>query len=212
MTGAVEVIGPLRASHAAQVADLHARYLRTGLRGATGRTLLRAYYATVAAGRGAAGYVAESAGEVLGYVCGVWAPSRVRAHLVTVHWPTLLAGGAAHVAARPATLASLANRLRGDRDTAAPADGYELRPIVVAPAARGTGVAAALVEVLLDDARARGFPAVHLFVDADNHAARAFYAKVGFRPDATVRRDGIEHVRYVRETEHDTEHPRGVAA
>jgi GNAT superfamily N-acetyltransferase len=206
------VIGPLHASHAARVADLHARHLRTGLRGATGHGLLRAYYTTVAAGHGAVGYVAESAGDVVGYVCGVWAPARVRAHLVTAHWPALVVGVAAQLVARPATVASLARRLRGDGGTPVAPHAYELRPIVVAPAARGTGVAAGLVAVLLDDARTRGFPMVHLVVETDNHAARAFYAKVGFRPDGTLRRDGIEHVRYVRETEHDTKHPRGVAA
>lgn len=75
--------------------------------------------------------------------------------------------------------------------------GYELRPIVVAPSARGTRVASDLVAVLLADARRRGFQRVHLVTEVDNGAAHAFYRKVGFRSNGTTTgRSGLAFVRY----------------
>jgi ribosomal protein S18 acetylase RimI-like enzyme len=52
--------------------------------------------------------------------------------------------------------------------------------VFVAEALRGRGLASALCVRLLTDARAAGANSAYLQVDADNHAARAVYFKLGF--------------------------------
>lgn len=178
------VITPFASRHIPQVADLHVRHLRTSLIGLPGRRLLSSYYAAVTEGVGACGYLAEQEGHVIGYVCGVWAPSLVLSALVKRHWLRLLFWGTAQVVMHPGLVTSALTRFR--ESSPAPAvtnPAYELRPIVVAPGARGTGVASDLVAVLLADARRRGFQRVHLITEVDNVAAHAFYRKVGFRPN-----------------------------
>ncbi|MFO0748959.1 MAG: ribosomal protein S18-alanine N-acetyltransferase [Myxococcota bacterium] len=58
-------------------------------------------------------------------------------------------------------------------------DEVELHQVAVRPDARGRGIAKALVQSLLADARARG-ERVLLEVRAGNVAARALYASLGF--------------------------------
>lgn len=57
----------------------------------------------------------------------------------------------------------------------------ELRQLYVAPAEKGTGLARELADLALADARARGFTDIYLSVFTDNHRARRFYARLGFR-------------------------------
>ncbi len=52
--------------------------------------------------------------------------------------------------------------------------------IAVAPEARGTGLASALIGHVVDVARDRGFAACGLEVDKANAPARALYARLGF--------------------------------
>jgi GNAT superfamily N-acetyltransferase len=159
------------------------QYLPTPFRGTAGQRLLSAYYRTVAQARGAIGYVAEDRGRVLGYICGVWEPDILRTHLLKTQWPALALWGTASVLRQPRLMASFVQRFNqpaAQRIETPPASGYELRPIVVDRAARGTGLAARLVERLIQDARSRGFAVMHLFVETDNQPARAFYQKMGF--------------------------------
>jgi GNAT superfamily N-acetyltransferase len=55
-----------------------------------------------------------------------------------------------------------------------------LYDVFVIKAMRGQGLASALCTKLLTDARAVGAKSAYLQVEADNHAARAVYAKLGF--------------------------------
>jgi ribosomal-protein-alanine N-acetyltransferase len=75
------------------------------------------------------------------------------------------------------------------------ADEGELANVAVAPAARGRGVAAALVDELLAAAAAHAVTAVYLEVRESNTTARALYAARGF--EAVGRRRGY----YRRPTE-----------
>lgn len=56
----------------------------------------------------------------------------------------------------------------------------ELRQLYLDEAAKGTGVADALMGWVLDTARRRGAGEVFLSVYVDNHRARRFYARHGF--------------------------------
>jgi ribosomal protein S18 acetylase RimI-like enzyme len=56
----------------------------------------------------------------------------------------------------------------------------ELRQLYVAPELKGLGVADALMEWLLAEARGRGFEDIYLSVFVDNGRARRFYERHGF--------------------------------
>jgi len=191
------VIVPLAQGHCPEVARLHLDYLRTGFRGRPGLELLAAYYRALVQSEGGCGFVAEQAGRVAGYVCGVWAPAAVRGTLLKERWLLLIFWGLAQVLVRPRFFYDLAGRLAGSGSRSMPAgSGYELRPIVVAPAVRGAGLGVQLVHVLLTDAAQRGFDRVYLYAEEDNTAAGACYRKAGFRPAGQERRSGEAHVRY----------------
>ena len=64
----------------------------------------------------------------------------------------------------------------------------EVRKVMVAPSARGKGVARALTAALVDDAREAGVEVLTLDCRGNNHAALDLYASLGFvttgrRPD-----------------------------
>jgi ribosomal protein S18 acetylase RimI-like enzyme len=191
------VIIPLSVKHSQEVACLHVEHLRSPLGGLTGRRLLQSYYTAVALEQGAYGYVAEQEGRVLGYVCGVWDPAQVRATLLKHLWGPLLFWGVGQVIQKPRLLLSFFNRARTPAPSPGTSDtGYELRPIVVSPAARGTDLAAHLVKALLLDAQRRGYPGIHLFTEHDNIAANRFYQKAGFQAGGTVDRGETTYIRY----------------
>jgi ribosomal protein S18 acetylase RimI-like enzyme len=181
------------------IARLHLQHLPTPYSGAPGFRLLTVYYRAVAGGHGAVGYAAEMGGEVAGYVCGVWAPEQVRRAFFS-SWRSLLGWGTAQVISKPALIGQvLRSAVSRDHTGPAAAVGYELRPIVVAPSWRGTGIASRLVERLFEDARCRGFSAMHLFTELDNKRARTFYEKHGFRAVSVIRRSGRDYILYQRD-------------
>ena len=193
----MSTIVPLAEGHCPEVARLHLEHLTTGFRGKPGLELLTIYYGALVQSGGGCGFVAEQAGRVSGYVCGVWEPGAVRRALLRGQWPALLFWGAAHLAVQPRFFYDLAGRLAGSAgSTESAGPGYELRPIVVTPSARGTGIGVRLVERLLGDADRRGFDRVHLVAAQDNATADAFYRKIGFRPAGLADRAGEAYVRY----------------
>jgi len=72
--------------------------------------------------------------------------------------------------------------------------------VYVAPEARGSGLAAALVETILDYARGR-VKQVHLGVGAYNHGARKIYKKAGFELIGTTPRSLLVGGQYIDEHE-----------
>jgi len=193
-------IVPLAPRHSLDLAVLHLSHLPTPFKGAPGKHLLSVYYKAVASGRGAAGYVAEDRDQVLGYVCGVWEPAELRATLLKSQWSSLALWAPASVLIQPQLVLSFVQRLgSSSEESAREADeGYELRPIVVDPVARGTGLASRLVDRLISDARNRGFDRIHLFTEIDNQRAQAFYEKMGFMSMGQIQHDGGSVVRYER--------------
>jgi ribosomal protein S18 acetylase RimI-like enzyme len=128
----------------------------------------------------------------------VWDHTRARREIVRRELLSLLWWGGRHALAHPR---SLLMRLF-ERDTMSSGESqqeYELRPIVLAADARGSGAATALVERLFEDARARGHSRMHLFVNRTNFRAQAFYAKVGFTQMAADRTPETEFLRFERE-------------
>jgi ribosomal protein S18 acetylase RimI-like enzyme len=57
----------------------------------------------------------------------------------------------------------------------------ELRQIYIRKQHHGSGIAAALTDWALDEARRQGFEEIYLTVYVDNHRARRFYDRYGFQ-------------------------------
>ena len=66
-------------------------------------------------------------------------------------------------------------------DSGTPEKVAEIKRMYAAPAARGTGVAAALLRGIEESARAAGLPRIVLETGGRNPEAIAFYAKQGYR-------------------------------
>jgi len=193
------VIDRLQFQDCPAVAILHLTCLHTPFSGRAGQELLTRYYQAVAREIGACGYTAKQDGHLLGFVCGVWQPRLLRNHLLRSEWAALSWWAIWQVMAKPTLLLNLLKRgLKPDAEESMPLDGYELRPIVVSPEARGRGVARLLVETLWDDANRRGFSRVFLYTEENNISAQALYQKTGFSLIGKQIRGGATYLYYER--------------
>ena len=150
-------IVPLEVQHLNAVAQLHMMHLHTAYHGFVGRQLLVRYYAALSNTRAACGYTAIDREFVVGFVCGVWDTTEIRAVLLKRHLLSLLLWGTVQILSQPSTLGQWADRLKPtyifeNNREAISHYGYELRPIVVDPRYRGTGIAKQLVQQLIQDA------------------------------------------------------------
>ena len=66
-------------------------------------------------------------------------------------------------------------------------DRDSLRHLAVHPSAWGRGLAGAVVDVVVERARARGSTSLDLWVLDDNHRARRLYERLGWRPTGESR-------------------------
>jgi ribosomal protein S18 acetylase RimI-like enzyme len=168
--------------HVSEVSELHLAHLTTPFRARPGKELLRLYYQSLCRSKGGCGFVAQEGSKMLGYVCGIWDASTVKRELLKRSWLRLTCWGLLQGILEPAAMAHLLSRFGR---SAARCDqrhtGYELRPIVVVPEARGTGLAQELLRTLLKDAARRGFDEVDLYAERDNVAAIKWYQKSGFQ-------------------------------
>lgn len=193
------LIVPLQESHRDIIASLHMQYLRTPYRGRAGRGLLSVYYRALAQNEGACGYVAEKEGSIVGYVCGVWDPGKVRHMLISKYWLILCFWGFLQALFSLRLIKDIVLRLGTRRTgTSYQESGYELRPIVVDITERGSGLAARLVDTLIADALKRGYSSVYLYTEDNNDTANAFYHKAHFRFTGTISRQGQKYNRFER--------------
>ncbi len=184
-------IRPLRAADCPQVASAHAACLRTPFKTSGGVHLLQFHYELLVNQQGGICYVALVDSQFAGFVCGIWNHQLI--NRVNRKKPIrLLFYSLQHLLSTPHHIKDNLQTLilRRSGKISYP-EGYELRPIVVLPQFRGQGVADALVECLIEDARQRGYEQIFLFTEADNLAAIRFYARFGFVleeiPDETGR-------------------------
>ena len=101
-------------------------------------------------------------------------------------WQQALAsqeGQAVFVAVEDAAVVGFCAVAAPSRDEDAEDDVAEIAAIYVDPDAWRVGVGRALMDVALADLRADDWRSVTLWVLAENHPARDFYARFGFEPD-----------------------------
>ena len=107
----------------------------------------------------------------------------------------------AYAGDEPAALISLAKRVRADVTPAPPGTGY-LWQMFVRPAWQGSGVAGALLDRALAEARERGWRRLILWAAAGAAQARRFYEREGFTPTGRTQFNaeiGLDLVQYERE-------------
>jgi RimJ/RimL family protein N-acetyltransferase len=92
-------------------------------------------------------------------------------------------GPAVYVAVQDGAVVGFCAVAAPGRDSDAADDSAEIGAIYVDPGLWRTGVGRALMDVALRDLRAGGWRSVTLWVLAENHQARHFYARLGFEPD-----------------------------
>ena len=166
--------------------------------------MLTIYYRAVCEEKGAVGYVAVTKDHVQGFVCGVWDARQLRRVLLRRFGTSLAFWGFIQVVLKPTLFIEFLSRFQNSHTEEAnsgKAISYELRPIIVVPNARGSGLASDLVRVLLRDAADRGFISIHLFTESANIAADKFYQKFGFQHTQNIVRHGKVYKRYEQCTE-----------
>jgi GNAT superfamily N-acetyltransferase len=157
------------------------------------------YYKALADGKGGCGFVALVENLVVGFVCGVWNMPYLRWHYLGRYGALMLPWVTLQFLTHPTLLKRLMTRLWIRRSSDVKSQpGYELRPIVVAPSARGSGLAGQLVASLLSDAAARGYESIYLITEQTNIRANAFYQKEKFELVDRFIVDGQPYNRYKR--------------
>lgn len=198
-------IYPLTSEVCDQVAHLHMLYLPTSFSGRAGHKLLCEYYYAVCTHRGANGFVAFDNKTLMGFVCGIWDAGELRAVLLRNRLLRLGWWGIYQVLAHPSLIGDFIHRLRIDQGSVQPKEKkgqnrqIELRPIVVAPTARGTGLALQLVRQLITDARYRGFYSMFLYTEPENIGARKLYIKAGFHQTGQQMKRGRVLLSYLQD-------------
>lgn len=191
------MITKLQLDQSATLADLHYTHLATPFRGTPGKELLKLYYQAISKSYGACGYVAYDKDRILGYVCGIWDAALLKQNLLKHDWFRLAFWTTLQLIIKPCFITGLFSRFREPAQSINQnKDTYELRPIVVVPEARGSGLSARLVETLIKDADERGFPEIFLITEKNNLIANKFYQKFGFDLVGQEIRFGKIYLRY----------------
>ncbi len=183
-----------------RVAELHMKNVRTRYSGYAGSQMLRIYYANLMQGLGGKCFVAENDGSVDGFVCGIWDSKAISTSLRRHMWASLCFWGVMQFVVSPTSIIfNLRDLIRKESSLSQNRGGYEVRPIVVSPGARGSGVAGMLLNRLMDHAASIGYSKIFLYCETENPRAAAFYVKRGFREISRVARGGIDYIVF----EHD---------
>ncbi|MFZ3071067.1 MAG: GNAT family N-acetyltransferase [Anaerolineaceae bacterium] len=159
--------------------------------------MLAQYYRGVAIGEGSVGYVGLVDGKCCGFVCGVWDAGQLQRWLVWNNLFRLIFWGSLQIIVSPSLFLSFLRKLRVKGESI-DTQGYELRPIVVAPEARGSGLSTSLISTLVNDALKRNYASIFLDTEEENIPAQKLYEKVGFRKINTWKRENQIYFRYER--------------
>ena len=196
----------------AAAADIHYECLRHGLFPQLGRRFLRAYLATFIDSPHAVALVAVTHGGPVGFLVGTFEDADHYRFVLRRHGLRLALRGSAAILLRPRVAlhfartrarryARAATRLAGGAvASAASVAGVPtgvLAHVAVAPAGRGRGMGAGLVDEFAGRASARGLRALRLVTRADGQGAGDFYWRLGWQMLGTHGdRDGVTWARY----------------
>lgn len=200
------IIKPLEICEIDQVVLLHYKYLNTEFRGKIGQEILKIYYSVISHSQGGCGYVALRDNKVVGYICGLWNSSEVKRYLLSQYFGRMIILVIIHSILNPKWfVSSLFRLLKGRISIIDSENEYELRPIVVIPEERGSGLAISLVDTILTDASNRGYSEIVLLTEENNYTANAFYRKTGFYLHCKINYDNVIYNKFIHVTEKKNE-------
>ena len=173
---------------AREIGRLHMRYLATPFVGRPGHKLLELYYQALTNAPSTFGCAALIDGCVAGFACAIHIQGAVYRELLARSWIRLLGWSFAEILLCPGMIVRLPMRLIPSRketnnwqrpDTWA--DWYTCRPLVVAEEYRQYGVADALTECLIAEAKKRQVKGLIGVVQPANGPSRVIHIRHGFR-------------------------------
>ncbi len=190
----------MRPDEAATVARHHREGIPTAFLSRLGAGFLSQLYTAIA--RCPHGFVfvaVDSEDRVVGFISGTTSVTSLYRWVISRRgW--LLAALALPCALRWSTVRRVFESLRYPSQIDPQYPQAELLSVVVAPQARGTEAAAALLRALLDELYQRGCSTVKVIVGAELARANAYYRKHGFRLAGTISSHGLPSNVYVIET------------
>lgn len=171
----------MRPGDADEVARLHVEGIPTGLLAELGAKFLARVYRALAECEEGFVFVATCAGDrVVGFVAGVTSVRAMYKRVLQKHGLSFGLAALKYVfSAR--MIRRILNTLRYPAKVESQYPDAELLSIVVAPEARGSGAATALLEALLAEFHARSVGEIKVMVGPDLERANAYYRKHGFR-------------------------------
>ncbi len=179
----------MHASDIRRVVPLHLATFAGSMGAELGPTYARGFLWWFTQEKDAAAFVYDDGGEVLGYVFGCFLDAQVGMNKTVGPFAAVGLLQNPGLMLRKTFRAELKRRvklLRGGgehpskQDVELPGPVFSLVGIGTSPAARGKGVATALVRRFIDEGRARGAGSIRLSVYRDNDAARHVYERAGF--------------------------------
>jgi len=159
------------------IASLHLAQIPWGLLSGMGAHFVEAFYRTLLDSPSGFAFLAERDGQPVGYCTAVVHWRGFYRTFVMRNWRL-----AARMVVKKVVGGGLRRLFETSRYAATGAlPGAELLSIALAPGARGTGAADALVRAVLDEFSRRGVEQVRVTTAVDNAAAAGVYERTGFK-------------------------------
>lgn len=194
------LLRPLKTDDAAHVAQLHIEGISSGFISSLGQAFVTKLYEVIAASEDSFGLVAEDSGKVVGFVA-------FSSNLSSLYKFVLWHGGAKMFFLLAGKMFSFSRLKRIVQNILYPSKmaklelpQAELLSIVIAPKARGQGLAPELVQAGLNECANRGIDKVKVLVADANKSANKLYRKCGFEMARRINSHGVASNIYVAKT------------
>jgi ribosomal protein S18 acetylase RimI-like enzyme len=164
------------------LAKLHASEIQGGFLTSLGTPVLARLYRAISRSPHAFVFVAEDAGQTVGFLCASTDTKRVYRRVVLTVWPTLLPVLARKLV-RWSTVRRCWETLRYPGETADPnLPGAEILNFCVDGARQGRGIGRALFAAMQREYWRRGIRRIRIVTGAGQQSAIRFYDKMGAQP------------------------------
>jgi len=189
------MIAPFNHAQVRQIARLHCASLN-GLLTKLGPSAVYAYYAGAVDSNLSSGFVATDGQNLTGFVFGSVTPGALKRDILRRKPLAMPATIGLGIVRHPTVLWWILRSFRGPDEGTYDAASAELTYLAVDPAQRNVGIGRKLVDAFTSALRDAGARSYALSVDEVNHAAIAFYERLGFTRLGRYREFGQCYLRY----------------
>lgn len=164
-----------------RVVEVHMKSFKGFFLTFLGRPFLRLYYEGILRSPDGISLVSSADREVVGFVVGFKNPRGVYRRLLRKDWFRFATASLWGILRRPRTILRLLRAFVKPFETPG-REAVELSSVAVSPKYQGKGIAKALVETFIGEARKTESEYLYLTTDAmNNERARRFYERMGFQ-------------------------------